>query len=318
MMRNRYWMNDEIDYRGDFGDGRYPTSRGRADYDDVRGFGPMIDRGYGRFEAMNRGYGYGPSGALPREQFYGYPERQYGTWRDELGFRGEPTFSRGDLGFREPAYHRNEPAYFRNEPAYFRGEPTFYRGEPTFYRGDYRGEPVFYRGDLDVPFEGRAHLGGIGVGDYYGHMHAVPMGQHGYGYGAFNGVHGFEPWMNGRFTPTPGASFRGRAPKGYKRSDERIREDICDRLMESFEIDPTEIDVRVQNGEVTLLGMVTDRRSKHIVELIAESVPGVLDVLSQLRTRRDDGATRFGANDRGTVADRNGPSQEAGRRGMTT
>jgi hypothetical protein len=30
--------------------------------------------------------------------------------------------------------------------------------------------------------------------------------------------------------PTPSRGFAGRGPKGYQRSDERIREDICERL----------------------------------------------------------------------------------------
>lgn len=38
----------------------------------------------------------------------------------------------------------------------------------------------------------------------------------------------------------------GRGPKGYQRSDERIREDVCDRLTEHPAIDASEIEVEVK------------------------------------------------------------------------
>jgi hypothetical protein len=69
------------------------------------------------------------------------------------------------------------------------------------------------------------------------------------------------------FGETPASTrgrFTGRGPKGYIRSDERIREDVSDRLEQHGEIDATEIEVRVSNGEVTLEGTVEDRRTKRM------------------------------------------------------
>jgi hypothetical protein len=77
-----------------------------------------------------------------------------------------------------------------------------------------------------------------------------------------------------------------RNPKNYKRSDERIREDICDRLSVSAEVDPSEIEVSVSAGEVTLMGFVTDREMKFIAEDIADDVPGVHEIHNQLRVKR--------------------------------
>ena len=42
--------------------------------------------------------------------------------------------------------------------------------------------------------------------------------------------------------------FRGRGPKGYRRSDERIKEDISDRLADDWQVDASEIDVGVSNA----------------------------------------------------------------------
>jgi HSP20 family molecular chaperone IbpA len=77
--------------------------------------------------------------------------------------------------------------------------------------------------------------------------------------------------------------FAGRGPKNWRRSDERIREDVNERLTEHPDVDATDIEVEVKNGEVTLTGRVDDRASKRIAEYISESVSGVKDVHNQLR-----------------------------------
>jgi osmotically-inducible protein OsmY len=78
--------------------------------------------------------------------------------------------------------------------------------------------------------------------------------------------------------------YRGRGPKGYKRSDERIKEDINDRLSEGY-IDATEIEVVVQGGEVTLTGTVNSRSDKRRAEDIAEDVSGVTNVENRIRVK---------------------------------
>ena len=79
----------------------------------------------------------------------------------------------------------------------------------------------------------------------------------------------------------------GRGPKGYQRSDARILEDVCDRLMYS-DVDAGEIEVRVENGEVTLSGSVRDRGDKRRAEDVAEEVSGVRDVHNNIRVHRGD------------------------------
>lgn len=79
------------------------------------------------------------------------------------------------------------------------------------------------------------------------------------------------------------ASHRGRGPKGYRRSDERIREDVSDRLTDDSSVDASGIEVSVQDGEVTLSGTVGDRQGRRRAEDIAESVAGVTHVQNNLR-----------------------------------
>jgi hypothetical protein len=78
-------------------------------------------------------------------------------------------------------------------------------------------------------------------------------------------------------------SFAGRGPRGYQRSDDRIREDICERMCDNAELDASAIEIVVLNGEVTLQGSVTDRYDKRLAEDLTHGVSGVREVNNQLR-----------------------------------
>jgi osmotically-inducible protein OsmY len=79
------------------------------------------------------------------------------------------------------------------------------------------------------------------------------------------------------------ARHRGRGPKNYTRSDERIAEDVNDRLADDAYIDASDIEVSVSSGEVTLNGTVTERFAKRHAEDIVERVSGVKHVQNNLR-----------------------------------
>jgi len=94
----------------------------------------------------------------------------------------------------------------------------------------------------------------------------------------------------------PGGSHRGRGPRGYTRSDERIREDVCDRLTDDFFVDASDVEIRVSNGEVMLDGTVNNRDERHRAEDIVADVSGVKHVQNNLRVRhRQGGLTGTGA-----------------------
>jgi BON domain-containing protein len=77
--------------------------------------------------------------------------------------------------------------------------------------------------------------------------------------------------------------YAGVGPKGYKRSDERILEDVCERLTSHPSIDASDIEVQVSGGDVTLDGRVESRAVKHLTEAMVETVSGVKEVHNQLR-----------------------------------
>jgi osmotically-inducible protein OsmY len=74
-----------------------------------------------------------------------------------------------------------------------------------------------------------------------------------------------------------------RAPLAYQRSDDRIREDVYDRLCGDTGADASEVTVEVFAGAVTLAGTVPDPEDMRRIVLVAERVTGVKQVLNQLR-----------------------------------
>jgi osmotically-inducible protein OsmY len=115
--------------------------------------------------------------------------------------------------------------------------------------------------------------------------------------------------------------YKGKGPKNYSRSDDRIKEDVNDRLSDDPFIDATEIEVTVTNGEVTLTGIVDHRSTKRRAEDLAESVSGVKNVENRIRAgqpaenrslERSEDTNR--SSDRGTSTTSAVPGSERNRK----
>jgi osmotically-inducible protein OsmY len=78
---------------------------------------------------------------------------------------------------------------------------------------------------------------------------------------------------------------KGKGPRGYQRPDQRISDDVNDRLAEDPFIDASDIEVHVTNGEITLMGSVENRDAKRRAEDIVESVSGVKNVENRLKVK---------------------------------
>ncbi|HEU4643625.1 MAG TPA: BON domain-containing protein [Gemmatimonadaceae bacterium] len=81
---------------------------------------------------------------------------------------------------------------------------------------------------------------------------------------------------------SPQRSHAGRGPRNWRRPDARIEEDVNEALTRDPEVDASDVEVRVVDGEVTLTGSVADRRAKRRAEDVAERVNGVHDVHNRL------------------------------------
>ena len=106
-----------------------------------------------------------------------------------------------------------------------------------------------------------------------------------FGYDRAFDAEGYGDFNRGDYVG-PQQSFRGRGPKNYQRSDQRIHEDVCERLAEDERVDASDIEVNVSAGVVSLTGSVDDRYAKRRAEDIADSCSGVKDVQNQIRVNR--------------------------------
>lgn len=169
----------------------------------------------------------------------------------------------GDVEPYEPSegYEPFEPGHPRDEGRPFSaGPPPRYLG--TGYPG--RGGPGF-------------------TGGYYG-----------FGSGSLQ-----PDWRAGHRNPAGGGEEQGGAewgfaqqrryppgPKGYQRSDERLREDISERLLQAHYIDSSDVTVEVSGAKVVLDGTVPERRMKHAIEDLVDACPGVQDIDNRIRVKR--------------------------------
>ena len=89
-------------------------------------------------------------------------------------------------------------------------------------------------------------------------------------------------WSIGGDARDPRARARGthagKGPRGYRRSDARVYEDVCDALTRDSHVDATDVEVKVQDGQVTLSGSVADSEMARQAEAVTASCAGVRGV----------------------------------------
>ena len=224
-----------------------------------RGFGNESS-GYGRSRDQDRGYAGG------RDRDFG-DSAGYGTggsardWRDVLG----------DDDRRFGGYSAGTGYDRERERGYAGGRGAGYTGYG--FAGDRErrggGDDTFGRGSRDYDEErGFFERAGDEVRSWFGDEDAERRRERDMG----------------------DAGHRGRGPRNYSRSDDRIREDVNDRLTDDPHVDASEIEVAVSNREVTLTGTVSTRFEKRHAEDLAESVSGVTHVQNNLRVQQQAGS----------------------------
>jgi len=98
---------------------------------------------------------------------------------------------------------------------------------------------------------------------------------------------GAQFYPGGAYERLQEISHRGRGPKNYRPSDERIKEVVCERLTEDPLVDASDITVEVSGGEVTIQGTVQMRRQKYAAEDLIADVHGVTEIHNQLAVESD-------------------------------
>jgi hypothetical protein len=141
-----------------------------------------------------------------------------------------------------------------------------------------------------VPYGGRRFAYGreTPVAREYGQLYGHQQRNYGHRRDTFYAVDDAAPWWEqGRddeLLPEPWHT--GKGPRGYRRSDERIAQEVVQRLAEAGWVDAGDLEVEVTGGVVTLSGEVSSRGERRAAEEIAAAVAAVEDVVNTIRVRR--------------------------------
>jgi len=282
-----------------------------------------MNRNNGQWESEGQGWPSGRGNGANRDE-RGETERRYGQGGSS-GSTGDhelhaDPWDREHRGERDPRRGRRteweeNPWSRESQGERHGGNRQGYGGEASVAGGSrYGGEGPVYGGYGNVR-SGQRYPQGEGQHSGSQNYGAQSYGSQGYGgsthtgaaYGGGNATarlgspydettRGWtEPYGSGigsssrsygQSSPRSYGQFAGRGPKGYQRSDERIREDACERLTYDSEVDASDVTVTVADGEVTLEGEVENRNQKRRAEDVIENVNGVKDVHNRLRARR--------------------------------
>lgn len=71
---------------------------------------------------------------------------------------------------------------------------------------------------------------------------------------------------------------RGHGPRDWRKSDERIRDEVCEALAAHRALDARDMNVGVEAGEVILSGVCPCPASRALAESIALEIVGVVAV----------------------------------------
>ncbi len=265
----------------------------------------QFESGIGGSQYGGNEYGYGGSG----RGSYAGSGREWGENTQGYGRQGAGTnrdFGGRDYGERDQSRMREERDYQQRTTGVGRPNPSGYgaqsRNEPQ------RNAPQDYNtgyetSGWDDDFDSGAQRWNddqfrVGTGMGLGSAGSGRTGREpefGQGYGSSSGYGSRSGWDLGtQQRDTGGApskpSFRGMGPANYKRSDERIRDDIYERLTDSHVIDARSIMVDVNEGNVTLSGTVNERRMRYAAEDLVERIGGVSNINNQLRVQSQEQA----------------------------
>ncbi|GEM_PF-4951652 len=167
-----------------------------------------------------------------------------------------------------------------------------HNGEPHDYeRYDHAFEHVANKPDhvpdltRDLRRTARAYGNAPDDAGGFGPSTQGPYGQSAYGRGVYDNRYvpgNNHPYADraahNQYNAEHFGPHRGKGPKAFTRTDERLKEHVSELLMEHGEIDATHVVVEVKNGEVSLSGLVEDRFQRRAIEDMVESIYGVKDV----------------------------------------
>lgn len=297
------------DYRGGYGSGyggrgqqgsqgsqRYQGYEGRRYEREDRSLGGQRDQDEERYRRRaGSSLRYGLNG--------GYGWERAGEWRDPQAWQRDDDYAEGQ--WRESAERARDPyeaARARNRDSYFRDlrSDTRYWTEDRDRREDeqrygqrYSREAARQRGwetddREDYRDDGREDHGvlynlGRRIGEAVGDLFGTDQREH----------------------------ERKAGPRGYQRSDDRIRDQVCERLSYARGVDVSDVSVDVNDGVVSLTGTVRERGQKYYIEDLADGTYGVKEVNNDIRVRREGSGSSMGSTGSTSTAEATGSTWRA-------
>lgn len=218
---------------------------------------------YGRDDQLD---GYGPRQLAYESGEYRQPFSQRTSMRSE-GFSRQDPERYGSSQYANARYDQRERWDSLWGPSHY-PHPTS-SGE-TWTNGSYGGDSNFGVG------QGSGSPVGSDLGYEYGGANRPPLDRQ------FRGERSDGPAPYGS-EPLPRYA---RGPRGYKRSDARIQEDLSERLHYLHDLDSSDVEVTVKDSVVTLTGTVPERTMRFRLENIAARCLGVQDVVNEVKVKR--------------------------------
>jgi osmotically-inducible protein OsmY len=288
---NRSYGNENRDYNYGHEQGTGWGAQQGNDYNENSWYGRSRQGDYGN-TGYNTNYGqsrYGNSGDSSRhdDRNYHYEGGSYEGGYGNRGYHDDDDYS--SYG-RYGQYDRGNRNYGNSDHQYDRGNYGSSGGYGNSNFGSSYGRGYDYNRGQRYDQGSIGSVGNYGTVGSYGNEQYRDRGVWDKTRDEVSSWFGNEDAerrreMDRRFT----AEHRGKGPRGYSRSDDRIKEDINDRLSDNPYIDASDVEVSVTNGEVVLSGKVADRHDKRRAEDIAEGVSGVRNVENRIRVQSEVG-----------------------------
>lgn len=194
----------------------------------------------------------------------------------DRGFRNTPHFADRQKSQYDDGMNRSERNDYRTDSDYRNQRPDYMNDRSEWNR------PSLQNSDR---YESQNHQ----YSPDYSQRPAARQGT----YNSDHSIHGSDIPRNSNYGSASNLAWQnperrsglhaGKGPKGYRRSDERVREEVSEVLRMHSEIDASEIEIDVKEGVVTLSGTVESRQIKRLVEDTVEGISGVSDLKNDLR-----------------------------------
>jgi osmotically-inducible protein OsmY len=250
-------------------------------------------QGYGYNNDMNQNVHYIPDNNDNRNEYRNYDQNRGDAYSTDHGYNNSGV-NRNDIGNNQNRHQWGSQwgmnygaSHHSNNERRYQDNQQNRQGNDNYNRNDMMGNDQGWDRSHNNPYQSSNYRGGMSREE--GQYHQNQGNQYQENKKENRNEYGSKSYVNqSRSEGRLAENHRGKGPKNYQRSDDRIREDVCDRLADDDMLDASDIEVNVNGSEVVLTGTVLSREAKRHAEDIVESISGVRHVENRIRVGRAD------------------------------